>query len=333
MAEPPRAVQRVRRALVRGDLPAALRLAGRLRGAAHVPARSGRRGRRRRAPRGTWPGCRTRRRTRPRCRPTRPSTRPPSVLGGQRFRLRRPGRGDAGQWLAAEKGYLREVGNLLFHLSLLGVLLSIAVGGLFGYKADELVVEGDRRSATPPPRWTSSTRGGWSRRPTSRRSRSRSTSSRPTTSTRAGPSGSPQSFNANVDATRRRRAAPREDVRHPGQPPAVGRLGEGVPDRARVRADVQGDGPQRQVAYDEATPFIPANTNTHALRRRGEGARAPRSASWACSCRPRYMAERDARVDLPGRQQPGGVADRLLRQPRHELRARRRASTSSTPAR
>jgi cytochrome c biogenesis protein len=65
-----------------------------------------------------------------------------SVLGGQRFRLRRPAAGDAGHWLAAEKGYLREVGNLLFHLSLLGVLLSIALGGLFGYKADELVTEG-----------------------------------------------------------------------------------------------------------------------------------------------------------------------------------------------
>ena len=39
LAEPPRAVQRVRRALVRGDLPAALRLAGRVRGAADLPAR------------------------------------------------------------------------------------------------------------------------------------------------------------------------------------------------------------------------------------------------------------------------------------------------------
>jgi cytochrome c biogenesis protein len=65
-----------------------------------------------------------------------------SVLGGQRFRLRRPAADDSGQWVAAEKGYLREVGNLLFHLSLLGVLLSIALGGLFGYKADELVVQG-----------------------------------------------------------------------------------------------------------------------------------------------------------------------------------------------
>ena len=71
-----------------------------------------------------------------------------AVLGGQRFRLRRPGAGEAGHWVSAEKGYLREVGNLLFHLSLLGVLVSIALGGLFGYKADELLVEGQGFSDT-----------------------------------------------------------------------------------------------------------------------------------------------------------------------------------------
>src|ERR1700761_2260351 len=65
------------------------------------------------------------------------------LLGERRVRPRRPAAGDAaGHWVSAEKGYLREVGNLLFHLSLLGVLLSIAAGGLFGYKADKLLVEG-----------------------------------------------------------------------------------------------------------------------------------------------------------------------------------------------
>ncbi|HEY0933315.1 MAG TPA: cytochrome c biogenesis protein ResB [Trebonia sp.] len=71
-----------------------------------------------------------------------------AVLGGQRFRLRRPAAGDTGYWVSAEKGYLREAGNLLFHLSLLGVLLSIAAGGLFGYKADKLLVEGQSYSDT-----------------------------------------------------------------------------------------------------------------------------------------------------------------------------------------
>ena len=93
-----------------------------------------------------------------------------AVLGGQRFRLRRPAAGDSDHWVSAEKGYLREVGNLLFHLSLLGVLLSIALGGLFGYKADKLLVEGQAFSDTIP-RWTSSTPGGWSPGRTWRRSR------------------------------------------------------------------------------------------------------------------------------------------------------------------
>ena len=49
---------------------------------------------------------------------------------------------DADHWVSAEKGYLREAGNLLFHLALLGVLVSVALGGLFGYKADRLLVQG-----------------------------------------------------------------------------------------------------------------------------------------------------------------------------------------------
>ena len=58
-------------------------------------------------------------------------------LAGRHFRLNR---GDG--WLSGEKGYRREVGNLLFHVALIGVLVSISLGGLFGYKADRLVVEG-----------------------------------------------------------------------------------------------------------------------------------------------------------------------------------------------
>jgi len=69
------------------------------------------------------------------------------VLAGHGFRLRGPaaagGSPDTeGPWVSAEKGYLREVGNLLFHLALLGVLVSVALGGLFGYKADRLLVQG-----------------------------------------------------------------------------------------------------------------------------------------------------------------------------------------------
>jgi cytochrome c biogenesis protein len=44
--------------------------------------------------------------------------------------------------LAAEKGYLRESGNLLFHISLLVLLLGIAMGALTGYKGNVIVPEG-----------------------------------------------------------------------------------------------------------------------------------------------------------------------------------------------
>jgi cytochrome c biogenesis protein len=64
-----------------------------------------------------------------------------AFLAGHGFRLRRPA-GDGEYWVSAEKGYLREAGNLLFHLALLGVLVSVALGGLFGYKADRLLVQG-----------------------------------------------------------------------------------------------------------------------------------------------------------------------------------------------
>lgn len=44
--------------------------------------------------------------------------------------------------VAAEKGYLRETGNLLFHASLIVLLVGVALGSLFGYSGSVLVVEG-----------------------------------------------------------------------------------------------------------------------------------------------------------------------------------------------
>jgi cytochrome c biogenesis protein len=42
--------------------------------------------------------------------------------------------------LSAERGYLREVGNLVFHVALLGLLLSFAVGKLVGYQGQVIVL-------------------------------------------------------------------------------------------------------------------------------------------------------------------------------------------------
>lgn len=45
--------------------------------------------------------------------------------------------------VGAERGLAKELGNLVFHTSLIGVLVSVAVGGLFGYTGQKVVVEGD----------------------------------------------------------------------------------------------------------------------------------------------------------------------------------------------
>ena len=48
-----------------------------------------------------------------------------------------------GDTVRAEKGYLRETGNLAFHVSLLVLLAALAVGSLFGYRGNAIVVEGE----------------------------------------------------------------------------------------------------------------------------------------------------------------------------------------------
>ena len=45
--------------------------------------------------------------------------------------------------VSAERGYLRETGNLVFHVSLIGVLISVGIGGGFGYSGQKVIVEGD----------------------------------------------------------------------------------------------------------------------------------------------------------------------------------------------
>lgn len=42
--------------------------------------------------------------------------------------------------VSAEKGYLREFGNIVFHYSLIGLLAAIAVGKLFGYEGNVVVI-------------------------------------------------------------------------------------------------------------------------------------------------------------------------------------------------
>ena len=60
------------------------------------------------------------------------------ILQKQRYRVVR--RGDS---ISAEKGYMRETGNLVFHFSLVGVLIAIGIGGGLSFSGQRVLAEGD----------------------------------------------------------------------------------------------------------------------------------------------------------------------------------------------
>jgi cytochrome c biogenesis protein len=60
-----------------------------------------------------------------------------SYLQSRRWRIR-----SSDDWISAEKGYLRETGNLLFHFALLGLLFAVGVGGALGFRGTVIVREG-----------------------------------------------------------------------------------------------------------------------------------------------------------------------------------------------
>ena len=59
-------------------------------------------------------------------------------LKRMRFRVRTTPTG-----ISAEKGYLRETGNLVFHMSLLGILVAVGVGGATSFSGQRVIVEGE----------------------------------------------------------------------------------------------------------------------------------------------------------------------------------------------
>jgi cytochrome c biogenesis protein len=63
------------------------------------------------------------------------------VLRRRRYRTEGYGAGVGGS-VSAERGYLRETGNLVFHLALVGLLVAVALGGLYGYRGQVIVPVG-----------------------------------------------------------------------------------------------------------------------------------------------------------------------------------------------
>ena len=107
--------------------------------------------------------------------PTAIESRPRPAARSSGYRVRAVRRAHVG--VSAERGYLRETGNLVFHTALIGVLVAVGIGGGFGYTGQKVVVEGQtfvnvlgRLRLVQP-------RAGSSPRPRSSRTASRSTSS------------------------------------------------------------------------------------------------------------------------------------------------------------
>ncbi len=60
-----------------------------------------------------------------------------SLLKRQGYRV-----ADYDHSVSAERGYLRETGNLIFHIALVGILLTVGVFGSFGYTGQRILVQG-----------------------------------------------------------------------------------------------------------------------------------------------------------------------------------------------
>ena len=67
-----------------------------------------------------------------------------TALRRRRYRVHRHAPGT----LSAESGYLKETGNLLFHLALIGIIVGVAVGHLWGWKGDAIVPVGQTFAKT-----------------------------------------------------------------------------------------------------------------------------------------------------------------------------------------
>ncbi len=64
------------------------------------------------------------------------------VLRGRRYRADLRPESFPAASVSAERGYLRETGNLVFHLALVGLLVAVAAGSLYGYRGQTILTTG-----------------------------------------------------------------------------------------------------------------------------------------------------------------------------------------------
>ena len=200
-------------------------------------------------PRATWPGC-----------PSTPAPRSmPAPKTSTPWRTGSPN-GCAGGarpsattavpvWnaveVSAEKGYLREFGNIVFHFSLLGLLVAVAVGKLFGYEGNVIVIaDGGPGFCSASPAAFDSFRAG---------NTVDGTSLHPICirvndfQAHYLPSGQATSFAADIDYQAGNDLSGQQLAALParGQPPAAGRRRPGVPAGPRLRTHLHRHVPGR----------------------------------------------------------------------------------------
>jgi cytochrome c biogenesis protein len=158
--------------------------------------------------------------------------------------------------VSAERGYLRESGNLLFHVALLVLLVAVAAGHLLGWRGDVIVPVGTTFSNSVAAFDTLDT-GAWvdpeKLHPFSVHVDAMSVKFE---TAQASQRGSPRDFRATVTSRDNPKAAPQAGVISVNHPLHVGGakvflLGNGYAPVITVR---DGSG---EVVYSDATPFLP----------------------------------------------------------------------------
>lgn len=164
--------------------------------------------------------------------------------------------------VSAERGYWRETGNLVFHLALVGVLISVGVGGGFAYTGQRVLVEGETFANTLLD-YDSMNRGRFvgdgALAPYSMRLDSFDVTYQP-----FGEPGSGQAGNFSANVTVQESGAMREGSVQVNHPLSVADddvflLGNGYAPTITVR-NASGD-----VVYTNSTPFLPQDNNLTSL--------------------------------------------------------------------
>jgi cytochrome c biogenesis protein len=181
-----------------------------------------------------------------------------AALRGKRFRVARHDE----ESVSSERGYLKETGNLVFHLALIFVIIGVAIGHLFGWKGDVIVPVGQGFANTLS-RYDTFSPGPWVKpddlSPFSLQL-DRLDATFEESVTGRGQFGQPRDFTAHVTVTDEPGAAPRQKtvkVNHPLEMDGASAflLGNGYAPVITVR-DKDGN-----IVYRDATPFLAQDNN------------------------------------------------------------------------